>query len=187
MRRVILALGIAAAGCGGATPVSPSLSNPPASAAAVASTVGGDPASGQTITMTLPCQNGGSIVSTSTRPPLVVQDFTITFPPTTTRVELNDCRNGDVVMHGDPYLLTTSEYGLPASPSVGSWPTMTMKMTGAIRFESGGSQGRAQYDCTRVMTLQSDGGTPVFTTTSTGTIVWEQPIGAAPVTRSCGL
>jgi hypothetical protein len=65
--------------------------------------------------------------------------------------------------------------------------TVTMRMTGGLRFEAGATQGRAQYDCTQALSLQFVNGTPSqpSSITSSGTITWEQPLGTVTV-RPCG-
>jgi hypothetical protein len=67
--------------------------------------------------------------------------------------------------------------------------TATMSMTGGLRFDAGGTQGRARYDCTHVISMQIPPvGAPAPTPpsmTSSGTITWEQPIGTVTV-RPCG-
>jgi len=93
-----------------------------------------------------------------------------------------------VTINGDPYLSMASDYVL--SPAGGGLPpsiTATIRTTGGLRFDAGGVQGRAQYNCTPMMSMQlaNDGTLPQPSITSTGTITWEQPLGTVTV-RSCG-
>ena len=105
----------------------------------------------------------------------------------TSRTEFNDCKSQDVIMRGDPYLQTTGEHTF--GPIVGgalASSTATMRTTGGLRFDANGKQGRAQYNCTQVMTIQFTGtNTPQVSITSSGTITWEQPLGTLTV-RPCG-
>jgi hypothetical protein len=65
--------------------------------------------------------------------------------------------------------------------------TATIRTTGGLRFDAGATQGRSQYDCTQVMSIQLTGGTAPaqVSVTSSGTITWEQPLGTVTV-RPCG-
>jgi hypothetical protein len=67
--------------------------------------------------------------------------------------------------------------------------TVTMRMTGGLRFDAGATQGRAQYDCTHVMSFQIGNATQpqpsMPSITSSGTMTWEQPLGTMTV-RPCG-
>jgi hypothetical protein len=106
------------------------------------------------------------------------------------RMEFNDCQSQSVLIQGDPYLETTSEYAfdtVPTSPT-SALPngSSTTRMTGGLRITSNGVQGRLRYDCSHVMTWQVLNGVPQFSTAASGTIVWEQPIGSEPRVRPCG-
>jgi hypothetical protein len=105
------------------------------------------------------------------------------------RTEFSDCRSESVTIHGDPYLMLTGETVIVrAADGLTSSMTVTMRQTGGLRFEAGATQGRAQYDCTHVMSLQFVNGTPSqpsMSITSSGTMTWEQPLGTV-IVRPCG-
>ena len=187
-----------ATGCGGSSPTTPSTVTPPAgvSADTTQGIVGATltQATGMLVSvapgglsrvMVQPCPAGGSMTMT----------FSVTTPTgpsgtlgTSSRIEFSDCRSQTVTIIGDPYLMMTGEHVLgPVVDGVLSSMTTTMRTTGGLRFDAGGTQGRAQYDCTRVMSMQigGNGTTPVASVTSSGTITWEQPIGTVMV-RPCG-
>jgi len=183
----------AAAACGG-SPSSPSPgagSSNLAAEAAVISTmttamrqvavVG--PMTGDTLnTFTMPCTTSGSIVITvgGTLP------REANMHRSSSRIEYRECRNQTVTINGDPYLETTGEHsfltlGAPDSDSVS-----TIRMTGGLRFDNAGVQGRVQFNCTNTMTVRFVSGSPQVSSTSTGTITFEQPLGSVPVARPCG-
>ena len=188
-----------AAGCGGSSPSAPSTVTPPTSVSP-ATTQG---IIGATLTqatsvlvsatldglsrvITFPCPSGGSVTMT----------MTLTTVPTgpsrtvtsSSRTEFSDCRSESVTIHGDPYLMMTDETVVVrgADPFTSS-TTVTMRMTGGLRFEAGATQGRAQYDCTHVMSFEIGNGAPLHqpSITSSGTMTWEQPLGTVTV-RPCG-
>src|SRR5262249_18465897 len=140
------------------------------------------PGGGTSGVLTNACPGGGSMTLTFSATPPAATSNTIT---TSARMDFSDCRSQSVTINGDPYLMMSSEYAF--SPPTGS-PTVTAtnRMTGGLRFDAGGVQGRAQYDCTQTMTMQiGSGGTPTPSAiTSTGTITWEQPLGTV-TTRPC--
>jgi hypothetical protein len=101
-------------------------------------------------------------------------------------MDFNNCAVGNRVTRGDPYILATFEdvYETPQTNAFSL--TSTRRLTGGLRFESSdGTYGRASYDCSTVMTLQRQDGTVSVSTTSTGTITWEQPLGTV-TTSPCG-
>ena len=134
--------------------------------------------------ITMPCPDSGSmtLAFTATPPAFGAQTFV-----STSRTEFNDCRSQAVLIQGDPYLETTSEHTAPA-PSGGVLTSMTstMKTTGGLRFTANGVQGRTQYNCQQVVTMQMVNGTLQFQMTSSGSITWEQPVGSTPIVRPCG-
>ena len=190
------------AGCGGSSPSGPSTVTPPTaiSPAAAQGIVGATltEATGMLVAatpgglsnvLTRACPGGGSMTMT----------FTITTPGNTTppglpgtvtsssRMEFSDCRSQTLTINGDPYLTMTGEHTFgPLVDGVSSM-TATNRTTGGLRFDAGGTQGRAQYDCTQTMSLQvGSNGTPAtHTVISSGTITWEQPIGTVMI-RPCG-
>jgi hypothetical protein len=187
-----------AAGCGGNTPSSPSTPTPSAnlSPAATQAIVGATLTQGTTATlttapdgsrvMTYPCPGGGSMTITSNSTTPAGPSGAMT---NSSRMELSDCQSQSVTVNGDPYITIVGDYSLGrgADGTVSSM-TANVHMTGGVRFSAGGTQGRAQYDCTSAMSMQfSSNGTvsqpPIVT--STGTITWEQPLGAMSV-RPCG-
>ena len=136
-------------------------------------------------TITFPCPDGGSITSThhGTLPPNL--DSTIA---TSSRTEFNDCKSQNVIVRGDPYLLTTGEHTFgPIVDGRVSSAHATMRTTGGLRFETNGTLGRAQYNCTMAIAIQfANSGPPQVSVTPTGEIEWEQPLGT-PVRRvACG-
>ncbi len=187
-----------ASGCGGSSPTAPSTVTPPtgASPATTQGIVGATltQATGMLVSaapgglsrvMIQACPGGGSMTMT----------FSVTTPTgpsgtltTSSRIEFSDCRSQTVTINGDPYLMMTGEHVFgPVADGVSSSMTTTMRMTGGLRFDAGGTQGRAQYDCTHVMSMQigSNGTTTLPSVTSSGTITWEQPLGTVMV-RPCG-
>lgn len=192
---VLVGIGIAA-GCGGspsapsATPAVTTATQGIVSAAvslALSQAAVVVPSDTPSITLTYPCPDGGSVNMT----------FSVTGPAqplepagtvvTTSRTEFNDCKSQSVIIRGDPYLVVTGEHVF--TPIVESRPlnsTATMHTTGGLRFEGNGVQGRAQYNCTQVVTIDfGSNGTPIVSGTSSGTITWEQPLGTITV-RPCG-
>jgi hypothetical protein len=104
-------------------------------------------------------------------------------------MEYSDCRSQSVTINGDPYLMMTGEHAFTPPAVSGGQPSMTatLRTSGGLRFDAGGTPGRAQYDCTQVLSMQFGGnGTPTQpSVTSTGTITWEQPLGTIRV-LPCG-
>ena len=91
-------------------------------------------------------------------------------------------------MNGDPALLIDGSYVfLPATGGPPSSMTATTRITGGLRFDAGGTAGRARYDCTLTISMQlgSAGSTAPPSIGSSGTITWEQPLGTLAV-QSCG-
>jgi hypothetical protein len=130
---------------------------------------------------TMPCDGGGSMLITMGpfSPP---QDNVFR---TSSRIEFRDCRNQTVTINGDPYLETSGEFVLPALG--GTESTSTSRMTGGMRFDNGGVQGRVRFDCTIVSRMRLvPGAPPEVSTTATGTTTFEQPLGSTPVVRPCG-
>jgi hypothetical protein len=187
-----------AAGCGGSSPSAPSTVTPPTSVspAATQGIVGATltqatsvlvsaASDGSSRVITYTCPGGGSMTMTMTI------NVTPTAPSgtvtTSSRTEFSDCRSQTVTIHGDPYLTMTGEsVFVRSADGLTSSVTATIRMTGGLRFEEGATQGRAQYDCTQVMSLQIVNGTPSQPSiTSSGTMTWEQPLGTVAV-RPCG-
>jgi hypothetical protein len=199
MRKLIIGaalamLAVGSTGCGHSpsTPSSPTVSTPATQAAvgaavnqAVSQVAMSAPMSGDVVhSMTFPCPDGGSIVSTYSAALPTGPGSTLT---TTSKMEFNACKSQSVIMNGDPYLLSSGEHVMgPIVDNVLSSMASTMRITGGLRFDANGVQGRAQYNCTQVMTIQFSGnGPPQITMTSSGTITWEQPLGTV-TTRPCG-
>jgi hypothetical protein len=136
-------------------------------------------------TVTLPCPEGGSITAT----------YSGTLPPdlntpiaTTSTIAFDDCQTQGVIVRGDPSLLTKGEhtFGPIVGGTLGS-ANARMQTTGGLRFETNGTHGRAQYDCTMAIAIQFvPAGPPQISVTSTGTIAWEQPLGTPIRSVACG-
>ena len=195
-----LTLGGLAAGCGGSSPSAPSTVTPPtglspattqgiigATLTQATSALVSASSDGLSRVITYTCPGGGSMTMSMTF------NLTPTVPSGTvtssSRTEFNACRSESVTIHGDPYLMMTGEtVVVRGADRLTSSMTVTMRMTGGLRFEAGATQGRAQYDCTHVMSVQFVNGTPSqpsTSITSSGTITWEQPLGTVTV-RPCG-
>ena len=134
----------------------------------------------------MPCPNGGSITMTFTAAPPPVGGGSFV---SSSRIEFDNCQSLGVVMQGDPYIETSGEFTVPpAGNGQITNATTTMRTSGGVRFTMNGVQGRAQFACTQVMTIQfGTGGTPQISIVSSGTISWEQPLGTVPVVRPCGM
>ena len=105
---------------------------------------------------------------------------------TSSRTEFRDCRNKTVTINGDPYLESSSEFLLPTPGGTGE-STSTTRMTGGMRFDNGGVQGRVRFNCTVIMTMRLvPGSPPEVSMTASGTTTFEQPLGSTPVVRPCG-
>jgi hypothetical protein len=191
-----LALAGLAAGCGGSSPSAPSTVTPPTSVspATMQGIVGATLTQATSVlvsatldglsrVVTYPCPSGGSMTMTINVTP-TAPSGTMT---TSTRTDFSDCRSQNVTIHGDPYLMMTGEsVFVRGADGITSSMTVTNRMTGGLRIEAGATQGRAQYDCTQVMSVQLGTGTPSQPSIiSTGTITWEQPLGTVTV-RPCG-
>lgn len=186
-----------AAGCGGSTPSTPSTVTPPTSVGpaatqgivaatltqAASAVVTAAPDGSKVITY--PCPSGGSMTMTINVTTPAGLTGTLT---SSTRTDFNDCRSQTVTMTGDPYLMIAGEHVfVRGADGVLSSVTGTIRITGGLRVDDGGTQGRARYDCTQVMSVQIVNGTPSQPSiTSSGTITWEQPLGTVTV-RPCGL
>jgi hypothetical protein len=141
--------------------------------------LGGSLAGGAPNTVTLPCTGGGSIVTTVS--PLPQPTGALRF---SSRIEFRDCRNDTVTINGDPYLDTSMEL-LTSGP--GGNATLRQETAGGVRINSNGVQGRVQFNCTTTTTISmSNGSTPQFSMSASGTITFEQPLGSTPVVRPCG-
>lgn len=103
----------------------------------------------------------------------------------TGRIEFNNCEAQNVTIQGDPYLEMSGTFSMPVSGGATTTASSSEHITGGLRFTSNGEQGRAQYDCSIAMTMQMSSGAPQVSMTASGTIMWEQPLGSAPVTYSC--
>lgn len=139
------------------------------------------PGTGAPGPLTMPCDGGGSMVfiRAGFSPP---QDNVFR---TSSRIEFNDCRNQTVTINGDPYLEMSSEFVFPAPG--GTESTSTSRMTGGMRTDNSGVQGRVRFDCTIVSRMRLvPGAPPEVTTSATGTTTYEQPLGSTPVVRPCG-
>ena len=190
---LLLVLGLAA-GCGSSPAPGPSV----ASISATESTITAALAQalsqaavfgpGGTITnpMVMPCPDGGSITVTHSGP--LPPDFGGKFV-TTSKTEFNDCKTQNVIIRGDPWLQIAGEYVFgPPGGGTPSSVSSTMSITGGLRSEANGVHGRAQYNCTMTFAVQyaGNGQPPQITTTATGTITWEQPLGTPVRTSACG-
>jgi hypothetical protein len=193
----LLAFGLAA-GCGGSSPSAPSTMTPPTglSPAATQGIVGttltqatsmvfSTAPDGLSRVMTQECPGGGSMTITVNVMTPAGPSGTLTM---SSRTEFNDCRSQTVTINGDPYLMMTGEHvfsrGADGAPTS---MTATIRMTGGLRFDAGGTPGRAQFNCTQVMSAQiaSNGTLSQLSMTSSGTMTWEQPLGTVTV-RPCG-
>jgi hypothetical protein len=137
-------------------------------------------------TTTYACAAGGTITSTMSVPSPPGPSGSLTM---SSRLEFNACQTANATLQGDPYIDTSSEYSTIPGANGAMTISMTSQMTGGVRFTSNGVQGRAQYACAIVTTMQfasAGSGTPQITTASSGSITWEQPLGATPTSRSCG-
>lgn len=194
---VILASVSLAAGCGG-SPSSPSSGSGTSSLAAESAVMSAmsqamrqlaiaAPTIGDgSVSVTMPCADGGSIVLTlSTLPPQQANVLR-----SSSRIEFRDCRNQGVALNGDPYLETSAEHSFPGLAGTGGDSISTLRTTGGIRMDSGGVQGRVQFNCTTTVNIHSVDGSrsspPQVSATSTGTTTFEQPLGSTPVVRPCG-
>jgi len=141
------------------------------------------PTSGDTPnTFTMPCAGGGSIVITLNPLPPQQKDLY----RSSSRIEFRDCRNQTATLNGDPYLETSAEHSFPTLSGAGGDSISTLRTTGAVRIDSGGVQGRVQFNCTMTVSVHSVNGSPQTSMTSSGTTTFEQPLGSTPVSRSCG-
>ena len=142
----------------------------------------GDPPNGFSLNgFSVPCANGGSMVITLSSPVLQQGNSY----RSSSRIEYRDCRNQSITINGDPYLETSSEHVFSGSGVIGD-STSTIRTTGGMRFEGGGTTGRVRLDCTMNMTIRVVNGSPQISSTATGTITVEQPLGSTPVVRPCG-
>lgn len=150
------------------------------SKAAVVAPFSGDVVQG----VTMPCPDGGTIKLTYSAAMPTGPGSTLT---TSSKTEFDNCKSQNVTIQGDPYLESSGEHVV--GPIVNNQPstlTSTMRTTGGLRFEATGTQGRARYNCTQVMSITfGSNGLPTISTTSSGTITWEQPLGTV-TTRPCG-
>jgi len=184
-----------AAGCGG-SPSSPSSGSVTSSLAAESAVMSAmaqamsqlaivAPTSGDALnTLTMPCAGGGTIVLTmgTTLPPQQTNVYR-----SSSRVEFRDCKNQAVTINGDPYLETSAEHSFPGLLSgPGGDSISTLRTTGGMRIDSGGVQGRVQFNCTMTVSVNTATRPPQVSMTSSGTITFEQPLGSTPVVRPCG-
>lgn len=196
LRAPLILVGLAA-GCGGSSPSAPSTGIPPAniSPAATLAIVGATLSQATNVVVTATpdglsrattytCPGGGSITMTIHVTPPASPSGTVT---TSTRAEVSDCRSQNVTINGDPYLTITGEHLFArGADGLASSVTTTVRMTGGLRFDAGGTQGRARYDCTQLISVQIVNGTVAQPSiTSSGTITWEQPLGTVAV-HPCG-
>jgi hypothetical protein len=135
-------------------------------------------------TFTSPCAGGGSMVMTmSPMPQLQGNVFR-----SSSRIEFRDCTNQTVTINGDPYLETSIDllFSTPADGTGGD-SVSTMRTTGGVRISSNGVQGRVQFNCTTTVSISmANGSSPQISSSSSGTITFEQPLGSTPVVRPCG-
>src|SRR5262245_53010791 len=183
------------AGCGGSSPSAPSTASPPANISpAVTQGIVGATLTQATSALlnpmpvgsstTITCPGGGSMTVTTN---VTLPSGPAAILTTSTRTEFNDCRSQTVTMNGDPYLTMAGEHVfVRGADGLTTGVTTTLHMTGGVRFDAGGTQGHARYDCTEVMSLQLVNGAPSQPSiSSSGTITWEQPLGSVTV-RPCG-
>jgi hypothetical protein len=182
-----------AAGCGG-SPSAPSSTSGKSSLgaesavmSAVSQAMGQLALVGPTIgdppnTFTMPCANGGSIVTILD--PLPPQEKTVF--RYSSRTEFRDCRNAAGTINGDPYLQTTAEHSFPTPAGTGGDSISTLRSTGGLRFDMNGVQGRIQFNCTMTVNIGVANGVTQSSATWSGTTTFEQPLGTTPVTRPCG-
>ena len=180
-----------AAGCGGSPSSPSSVTSSQAAESAVMSAVTQAmsqvaivaPTSGDTpTTLTVPCAGGGSIVITlGTLPPQQTNVYR-----SSSRIEFRDCKNQTATLNGDPYLETSAEHSFPTAGGTGRDSISTLRTTGGMRFDSGGVQGRVQFNCTMNVSVHFASGSPQVSSTSSGTMTFEQPLGSTPVVRPCG-
>lgn len=185
------------AGCGGQSPAAPA-AIPSAPGAGTSGTLGivaaaVNQATARTITVspdglsrtiTFPCADGGSTSVTATSTGTVTS---ATFS-SSSRIEFTDCRSQTVTINGDPAIVMDGTYTFERSAGGAvSSLTATTRMTGGLRFDAGGTAGRARYDCTLTIAMQigADGTPGPPSITGSGTITWEQPLGRVSV-QSCG-
>jgi len=183
-----------AAGCGG-SPSSPSSGSVTSSLAAESAVMSamtqamsqlaivGRTSSDTPSTFSMPCAGGGTIVITlsATLPSQQTNVYR-----SASRTEFRDCKNQTVTLNGDPYLETSAEHSFPTPGGTGGDSISTLQTTGGMRIDSGGVQGRVQLTCTMTVSVRSGNGSPQVSSTSSGTITFEQPLGSPPVVRPCG-
>lgn len=98
------------------------------------------------------CPGGGSMVMTFDRPTPAL-DIPDSHWSTIARAEPRDCRTGDLIVNGDPYLQMDSEISFPGTANPTAGISVAMKMTGSLRFDgTRGSRGRVTYDCRQTIT-----------------------------------
>jgi len=182
------------AGCGGSSPSAPSTASPPASVnpAEAQGIVGATLTRATSVLLSatpgpssvIPCPGGGSMTMTTNVTLPADPSETLT---TSTRAEFNECRSQTVTINGDPYLAMAGEHAIVhGADGLILGVTTTLRTTGGLRFDAGGTQGRARYDCTLVSSAPVVNGTPSQPSiSSSGTITWEQPLGTVTV-RPCG-
>ena len=143
---------------------------------------------GPSLASTYPCPGGGSVTTTPSVTPTT--DGSTSVVTISSRSDFNDCRSQNIVIRGDPYLLTTAEIRLaPSAPGAQTVAgTSTTHTTGGLRFMTDGGEGRVQYDCTLAITLTyAADGTRQISITPGGTLTWEFPVGTPATVGSCGL
>jgi len=188
-RRSLIVAASALAACCGGSPSAPSTPLQTSTAqTAVASVlsqattqlavVGGAPSAG---IVTLACAGGGSMTITlGGTPPPSGNTFSLS-----SRTDFNNCRTDQVTINGDPFLQSASQYVISGSGTSGSAMTTTT-MTGGLRFDSNGVQGRVQFNCTSVITVALTSTPSPASIAWSGTMTWEQPLGSTPVAKACG-
>jgi len=127
--------------------------------------------SNTTHTLVTACPNGGEILTIVSAVP---------FPKTdtmTSRTEFNGCRTANATLRGDPYLTTAADFTSSQLSSTLYFVTITIQVTGALLIETDRGVARASYSCTAVKGPS---------TTSTGAITWEFPIGTPVRSTPCG-